>query len=464
MKKLTSMLVALTMVFMVIASGCGAGSSTQAGSSTGTASDKTAVTEQSSASTQAAAPSGKAVKFEMWTFVGLHNQLFTDADKNWNKKNPDQQIDLKATTYPYTDMHNKMKVALQSGVGAPDICDIEIGQFPNFLKGTPSLVPLDDVIAQDKDKFVKSRLDIYSKNGKLYGMPTHVGATVAFYNKEIFDKAGVDYTKIKTWDDFRAAGTTVKAKTGVWMNYIAQTASWDFMLMAGQLGSDIFDKDGNVTLDNETNIKVLQLLHDMIYVDKISTVSPGGQVDTETGFGAVNKGTVASVIMPFWYTSRFLANMPDLKGKMVVQAPPVFPDGKYDSVGLGGTGTVVTNQCKNIDLAKKFLFYAKGTQDANMNIWTTLGFDPPRWDVWDKITQNMGDNKFTQYFANGKDTFNALIPIKEKIASPASVELSPTAYNLLSTQVQFKVLKENSATPEAALKAAAAELRKGTGK
>jgi arabinosaccharide transport system substrate-binding protein len=406
----------------------------------------------------------KTTKLEMWTFVGLHNQLFADSAKKWNDEHPDQQINLKATTYPYTDMHNKLKVALQSGVGAPDICDVEIGQFPNFLKGTPQLVVLDDIIAQDKDKFVQSRLDIYSKNGKLYGIPTHVGATVAFYNKEIFNEAGVDYTKIKTWDDFRAAGKIIKERTGKWMNYIAQTASWDFMLMTGQQDSGIFDKDGNVILDNETNIKTLQLLHDMIYIDKISTVSPGGQVDTEEGFGAVNKGTVASVIMPFWYTSRFLANMPDLKGKIVVQAPPVFADGKYDSVGLGGTGTVITNQCKNIDLAKKFLFYAKGTQDANMNIWTTLGFDPPRWDVWDRITQNIGDNKFTQYFANGKDTFNALIPIKDKIISPVSVELNPTAYDLLSTQVLYKVLKQNSTTPEAALKAAADELRKNASK
>ena len=33
-----------------------------------------------------------------------------------------------------------------------------------------------------KDNVVESRLDIYGKDGKYYGFPTHVGTTVAFYN------------------------------------------------------------------------------------------------------------------------------------------------------------------------------------------------------------------------------------------------------------------------------------------
>ena len=39
-------------------------------------------------------------------------------------------------------------------------------------------------------------------------------------------------------------------------------------------------------------------------------------------------------------------------------------------------------QSKNIDLAKKFLFFAKGSKQGNIMIWQILGFDPIRWDVW----------------------------------------------------------------------------------
>ena len=32
------------------------------------------------------------------------------------------------------DMHTKLLTALQAGTGAPDICDVEVGQFPNGLQ------------------------------------------------------------------------------------------------------------------------------------------------------------------------------------------------------------------------------------------------------------------------------------------------------------------------------------------
>lgn len=45
-------------------------------------------------------------------------------------------------------------------------------------------------------------MDIY-----IYGLPTHIGATVAFYNTELLEATGIDYTTIKTMDDFKEAGS-----------------------------------------------------------------------------------------------------------------------------------------------------------------------------------------------------------------------------------------------------------------
>lgn len=71
---------------------------------------------------------------------------------------------------------------------------------------------LTDAIAPYKDNVVESRLDIYGKDGKYYGFPTHVGTTVAFYNDDLLKEAGIDYTTIKTWDDFKAAGVKYHEK------------------------------------------------------------------------------------------------------------------------------------------------------------------------------------------------------------------------------------------------------------
>ncbi|GJM72053.1 hypothetical protein HMSSN036_42690 [Paenibacillus macerans] len=80
------------------------------------------------------------------------------------------------------------------------------------MQGTPQLESLNDVVEPYKDTVVQSQLDLYSKDGTVYGLSTHVGATVAFYNTEILNEAGVDYKSIVTWDDFKKAGMQVHEK------------------------------------------------------------------------------------------------------------------------------------------------------------------------------------------------------------------------------------------------------------
>ncbi len=115
-----------------------------------------------------------------WTFQDLHMDFYETMARLWNEQNPDRKIIFKPEVLPFEDMHTKLLVSLQAGTGAPDMVDIEIGKYPNFLKGDIQLVPLNDVIDPVRDKFIKARLDIYSKDGINYGLPFHVGASVIF--------------------------------------------------------------------------------------------------------------------------------------------------------------------------------------------------------------------------------------------------------------------------------------------
>ena len=78
------------------------------------------------------AASGEATVVTLWTSNELHNSIFEFGEKAYNEKHPDQPIDLQIETYPNAEMANKLLIALQSGVGAPDIADININYFSNF--------------------------------------------------------------------------------------------------------------------------------------------------------------------------------------------------------------------------------------------------------------------------------------------------------------------------------------------
>mgnify|MGYP001266204130 FL=1 len=397
-----------------------------------------------------------ATDLTFWTFQGLHVEFYEEAVKSWNEANPDRPLNVQLEVFPYDEMHNNLLLALQSGVGAPDIVDIEINRFPNFLQGEIQLEPLNDMIEPVQDQFVQSRLDVYAADGQYYGAPTHVGATVAFYNTSIMEEAGVSPDDIETWDDYVEVGKVVKEKTGIPMTAVFTTGFWSFYPMLNQKGSDFFDAEHNVILDNDDNIEVLQFIHDMVYEHEIAEIAPGGRHDAEEFFAYMNGGGAASLIMPSWYASRFVEHMPDQSGHFEIRPMPRWePDG-FRSAGMGGTGTAVTNQSEHIDLAKEFLAHAKLTEEANIKIWTILGFDPPRHDVWD-APELREENRFTEYFGDG--FFDMMLDLKDEIHPLNITPQTPLARDLIETNVLHNVLREQSQTPAEALQEAADELR-----
>lgn len=410
----------------------------------------------SNGNSEASNGTNKAQEMTFWTFQGLHIDFFEDANKRWNEANPDRPIKLKLESFPYDDMHNNLLLALQSGVGAPDIVDIEVNRFPNFLQGDIQLEPLNDIIEPEIDSFVKSRFEVYGKDGQYYGAPTHVGASVAFYNKEIFEEAGVSPDDIKTYDDFIEIGKVIKSKTGKPMLPIFTNGFWEFYPMISQKDSDFFNSKGEVTLDNKKNEEVLQYLYDLIYKHDIGVLAPGGHHEDEEFFAFMNDGGAASLIMPSWYASRFVSYMPDLAGKMVIKPMPAWKEGGNRSAGMGGTGTAVTNQAKDVELAKEFLAFAKLSKESNIKIYELLGFDPPRHDVWDS-PELREPNEFTAYFGDG--LFDMLMGIKDEINPLNITKLTPMTRDLIETNVLHNTLREKTQTPAEALKQAADELR-----
>jgi arabinosaccharide transport system substrate-binding protein len=400
------------------------------------------------------ANSGKTTTLTLWTFNELHQKFYESMADIWNNTHPESPIKLEATTFPYDDMHNKLLVALQTGTGAPDLADVEISKFANYLKGTPQLAELNDVVEPELDNIVKSRVDIYAKDGKYYGVDFHVGAAVIYYNKEILDQAGVNADEIITWADYAAAGKKVLEKTGKPMTTLESTDQWSYWPLISQQGSDFLDKDGNPIMDNEINLKTLQYLQNLVK-EKVAIAAPGGGHHAEEYYGLMNQGGAASVWMPMWYMGRFTDYMPDLKGKIIIKPMPAWEAGGFRSAGMGGTGTTVTNQSKHIDLAKQFLAFSKLSKEGNIEIWKQLGFDPIRLEVWDNPVVKE-PNKFTEYF--GDNIFETLKEVKDEINAVNVGEKTPAASDVVKKTVLFRALNDLE-DPAKLLKEAQSELK-----
>lgn len=353
----------------------------------------------------------------VWTFIELHQDFYMNMAEKWNEANPDKKVKLVLSNMQYDDMHNKLSLALESGEGAPDIVDIELGKFPAFMTGEIGLMDLSDAIEPYKENIVQSRLDIYSKDDKVYGLPTHVGTTVAFYNEKLLSDAGVNYQDIKTWDQFKEAGVKYHEATGKYFACVETTAQWMINLMLAQKGGDYVDADGKLNITSNEMVEVLEYIKGMQETGAFETV-PGGQPDNEEAYPSYNSGEYAVQIMPFWQTSRYTSYMSDLKEQVAIAPVPVFSetDGEVATIGGDGTGTAVVASGKNADLAAEVMAFIKLSEDANKEVWNVLGFDPVNTAVWTdtELTQNP-DNQFVQFFTNYP--FDTLNLVKDNIGT-----------------------------------------------
>ena len=65
--------------------------------------------------------------------------------------------------------------------------------------------------AQWKERFIPSAIQNFTLDGKIVGVPFQTGQVGFFYNKDLFAKAGLDASTIKTWDDLLGAVKKLQA-------------------------------------------------------------------------------------------------------------------------------------------------------------------------------------------------------------------------------------------------------------
>ena len=389
-------------------------------------------------SAEAAEPEPEEIEF--WTFQELHVEYYEKMADKWNEEHPDKPIKLVPTVYPFDDMHTKLLIALQDGVGAPDLVDIEVGKYANFLKGSIQLLPLNDIVEPELDHIVKARVDIYSKDGNYYGICFHVGAAAIFYNTELCESAGIDWQNIKTWDEFYEAGQKLKAaEPDKYWTSVESTDIWHMWPLLAELGGDMTNADDEITIDTPEMAQVLEFNRKMVD-EGIAVVAPGSYHHAEEFYAMMNNGDIGSIVMPMWYLDRFTNYMPDLAGKIAIAPLPVWEEGENRSIGQGGTGTSITNQADDPELVKEFLAFAKLSTEAGIEIWNTLGFDTIVTDVWSMEDVTHADNKFTQFFVN--NPFDVLLEVKDEIVSHNNGENLPAALDAMKNSVLYRAYTE----------------------
>lgn len=155
----------------------------------------------------------------------------------FEEENPD--IDVEVETLPYADYFTELQTAVAGGTVA-DTFELNYENFVTYATNG-ALAELSDV---DAGVFTPSLLEAFTLDGTQYGLPASYSNVVLFYNKGLFDAAGLEYpTADWTWAQEQAAAEALTdTAAGVWGDY--QPISFhEFYKTLAQSGGEFFNAD-----------------------------------------------------------------------------------------------------------------------------------------------------------------------------------------------------------------------------
>jgi multiple sugar transport system substrate-binding protein len=217
-------------------------------------------------------------------------------------------INVEYETQSFGDYFTKLQTVVAAG-RAPDAFELNYENFVTYAeKG--ALYDLTPLLAADSEFdpsiYNPTALAAFTHDGKQYGLVESFSNVVLFYNKDLFDAAGVAYpTADWTWQDELAAAQKLTGD-GVWGTF-APIQFWEFYKTIAQNGGSILSDDKSaVTIDSPENVETLTWMVDKISTHKVtpSDVDMAGQSDGDL----FKAGKIAMLRTGIWMFGDFITN------------------------------------------------------------------------------------------------------------------------------------------------------------
>ena len=269
-------------------------------------------------------------------------------------------ITIKVQMTPWADYWTKLRAAVTGGA-APDVFWMN-GPNIQLYADNGVIMPLSDRIGEaklDLGAYPKALIDLYTFEGKVYGLPKDFDTIGVWYNKELFDAAKVAYPKDDwTWADFKTAAAKLtnpaKGVYAVGANLSGQEYYYNTIYQAG---GQVISPDGKTSgYDQPATIEGLRFWTDLIKAKQ----SPDLKTMTDTQpLQLFESGKLAMYWGGSWNVSEFGKN--EYTKSRVDVAP--LPAGAKKATIIHGLANVVSAKTSHPEQAWEFVRYL-GSQPA----------------------------------------------------------------------------------------------------
>ncbi|WP_248928808.1 ABC transporter substrate-binding protein [Paenibacillus hamazuiensis] len=284
--------------------------------------------------------------------------FWTDQAKEFTKATG---IQVEYESLPFTKLHDTMVTAFAGGSSDYDIVHVRDDWVAEFApKGF--LTPLDELLTSDmKSRLPERAFKALTYSGKIYGVPRYTWPWQFYYNKKIFEAAGIA-SPPKTWEELIRIAQKIN-QPGVypyaeaWGEKFSYTP---FIVHLRAQGGEFWNYDKGVpSFNSPEGIAALQLMADMNLKFKIA--SPGSLQYTSTSALSepFAQGKVAMVMSsPGTYN---MANDPKLSTIVGQAEVSVIPGAALKTASYAETGGLaIPASSKNKEAAFEFIKFVTG--------------------------------------------------------------------------------------------------------
>ncbi len=279
----------------------------------------------------------------------------------YTAQNPDVKVEIQLTTYKGGEYWTKLEASCNGGT-APDVFWMNGLHVESYVDGGMLESLSGDVGEADfaTSDFPETLINLYTLDNKLYAVPKDFDTNALWYNKKIFDAAGVDYpTDDWTWDDMVAAAAKLtdasKGIYGIAAPLDFQTCYYSTINAAGG-----YILNDDMTAAGYNDPKTQEGIQ--CWIDLINDgYSPSLPDMTDTSPDALFESNKLGMIWAGSYmTPEYIGNSEISSDINLVEAPSF--EGNKGNV-INGLGYAVYSQSKNKEEAIKFALWL-GSSEA----------------------------------------------------------------------------------------------------
>lgn len=306
------------------------------------------------AAADGAADAGAPVDLQLTIWGSdLDAQVYQQRLDLFTAENPDIKVEL---VYIPSDYSQKVQTMIAGGTG-PDI--LQVAEEVHAYSSKGQIIPLNDFVAADNIDLqarygeTGGLTSAYSMDGNLYAMPDRGGALILYYNKDMFDQAGVAYpTKDWTWADFLDAAQKLTIRDGdaVTQYGFAAGGWWPWwMSFIYMNGGAVLNAEGQPVVNSPEAVEAIQFYNDLVYKYKVAP-SPEdyANLGTNSPDPLFAQGKVAMSTTGFWG----IGGLKDAPFNWDIA--PLFKN-KENATVVFGSGFAISKDSENPEAAWKVI-------------------------------------------------------------------------------------------------------------